>query len=73
MKNKCEDCDGTGWLLFNDNTIMRCDQCEKYMGDLDAAIAFFKSAKGRSYALENIIIKRISPLPQSVKQSVEKP
>jgi hypothetical protein len=60
MKAKCEDCDGNGWLLFNDNTIMRCDQCEKYLGDLDAATAFFKSANGRAYALENIAIRNIA-------------
>ena len=60
MKNKCEDCDGKGWLVFNGNTIMRCDQCKKYLGDLDAAITFFKSANGRGYALENIAIKNIA-------------
>lgn len=39
----CEDCRGNGWLIFEDDEIMRCDSCDKYEGDLEAAIAYFKS------------------------------
>ncbi len=72
-KTKCEGCDGKGWLLFKDNTIMRCDQCEKYRGDLEAAIAFFESRQGRGYALAEIIITGVSSPPRRTELFIKEP
>jgi len=35
----CDTCDGKGWLLFPNGAIQRCDMCQKYKGDLEAADA----------------------------------
>lgn len=39
----CDQCDGKGWDFFQENDglirLERCDQCEKYAGDDEAAAA----------------------------------
>ncbi len=57
----CEDCQNKGWLLFSDHTIQRCDQCQRYDGDLEAALAFFRSPESRNYHLQDIVIKQKLP------------
>ncbi len=63
----CEDCLGKGWLLFEDMEIQRCDQCQQYEGDLEAAAAFFreqaqKNSEGQEhYCLARIVVE--GPFP----------
>ena len=55
-KYACPDCRDKGWLIFQDQTIQRCDGCQKFDGDLSAAVAYFDS-KGCKHWLEGIVIK----------------
>jgi hypothetical protein len=57
-KKPCEDCKGKGWLIFNDNQLQRCDQCQKFTGDLEAARAFFNDAASKGYTLQHITVAR---------------
>ena len=63
--NGCEACEGNGWLVFSDETLQRCDACERYEGDLEAAVAFFKSGgldpMGRKYWLHEVKLKLALP------------
>lgn len=73
MKKKpCEVCGGVGWLIVIDDTCLGlgllsspgwaaievCDACGKYVTDLDAARAFFRSSESDFYSMESILIKR---------------
>lgn len=53
----CETCGDTGWLRFADQTVQRCDACNKFSGDLEAAQAFFQSPEAAKYALAGIQIR----------------
>ena len=61
-KEQCFTCEGYGWFLVGSGedgrsrAIERCDACQKFKGDLDAARAFFKSKIGRKFYLLQITI-----------------
>ena len=65
---KCEDCGGNGWLLFADHEIQRCDQCQKFDGDLEAATAYFKQARPK-YWLDRILLRPFSREAQITTES----
>lgn len=64
----CQPCGGKGWLLteiVKDNEpvceLQRCDICEKFKDDLEAASAYFLEA-GREYDLARVeLTKRWKP------------
>lgn len=57
-QRRCEACGGKGYILFSNNTVNRCDSCEKFPGDLDAAAAFFRD--NTHYALRDIQVVRVN-------------
>jgi ssDNA-binding Zn-finger/Zn-ribbon topoisomerase 1 len=60
----CEDCDDQGWLVFSDDTVQRCDGCQRYPDDLKAAIAFFKSKEGKKRSLKEVKLEtQTKPTP----------
>lgn len=63
-KPKCEACGDTGVLIVTYRAehiaIERCDVCNKFKGDLEAAASFFKRSQlSLKYCLESITIKPI--------------
>lgn len=57
--SRCEECDGTGWVLVNSCTepeIERCDACRKFATDLEAAKAYLTSPGCRHW-LDRIVLK----------------
>lgn len=51
----CNACDDKGYVIES-GTLMRCDICKQFTGDLDAAQAFFKLKASKDWALSQIII-----------------
>lgn len=58
---KCQSCGGEGWLIMFEElafpVLERCDDCQKFKGDLHAAFAYFKS-KRRKFDLKCVELKR---------------
>jgi hypothetical protein len=59
----CKACNSKGWLLDGDGKevpmeVQRCDACERFTDDLQAASAFFESADSKSFGLRSITITK---------------
>lgn len=58
----CESCGGCGWHILGDDLLERCDYCQKYDGDLSAAVAFFGQKQQTHYLAGIMVIKISNPI-----------
>lgn len=53
----CETCLGKGYILFTDNTLQRCDACQRFDTAVSAVIAFLQA--NPLYTVSGIVVERI--------------
>ena len=55
----CLECHDHGWILADDLALTRCDTCNRYRSDLEAAQGFFESPESVAFHLKRIVVSPV--------------